>query len=357
MTMADRTIIKARCFCGANDYSASVPNSSLPLQRHLCQCNSCRHGTGALFYSEIDWPDPVPDSATLTKHSFSDNCDTYFCSTCGAHIFWHTHHPTNNVYVVPGLVQDPDSLMDITSHIFVGTTIDGGFSEWLPSIDGRPLPRWSADKESSGVLAPEWKGRPDQELKSDTLPAHCKCKGVEFLIKRPRKPDEVGESSLLLLENRSARTSSDKPLDPKEWWVRSENRYAASNCVCTDCRLSSGLEVVQWAYAPTSSLTTTTGGPYGFDSSTLKSFKSSENVTRYHCGRCGATIFYWADDRPEVIDIAVGILSAPSGARAEDWLDWRTRISYEEDATHHRLLIGLKEGLEAWGQRNGNTYD
>ena len=89
----------------------------------------------------------------------------------------------------------------------------------------------------------------------------------------------------------------------------------------------------------------------------LKSFKSSEGVTRYHCGRCGATIFYWADRRPQVVDVAVGILRAPSGARAEDWLDWRTRISHEKDATHDRFMQAFKEGLEAWGIRNGNTYN
>lgn len=109
-------------------------------------------------------------------------------------------------------------------------------------------------------------------------------------------------------------------------------------------------------YVPTSRLIKTSGEPYRFDSATLKSFKSSEDVTRYHCGRCGATIFFWADSRPEVIDVAVGVLRASSGARAEDWLDWRTKISYEEDATHIRLRDGLKEGLQAWGKRNGNTY-
>jgi hypothetical protein len=110
-------------------------------------------------------------------------------------------------------------------------------------------------------------------------------------------------------------------------------------------------------YVPTSRLTTTSGEPYHFDSPTLRSFKSSEAVTRYHCGRCGAAIFYQVNHRPEVFDIAVGILSSPSGARAEDWLDWRTKISGEQDAIHRRILKGLKQGLEAWGKRNGNTYN
>jgi hypothetical protein len=109
-------------------------------------------------------------------------------------------------------------------------------------------------------------------------------------------------------------------------------------------------------YVPTSQLITASGEAYRFDSPTLKSFKSSENVTRYHCGSCGATVFYTADTRPEVIDVAVGLLRAPSGARAEEWLDWRTRISFEGDAKHARLLKNFKEGLEAWGERTGHSY-
>jgi hypothetical protein len=142
------------------------------------------------------------------------------------------------------------------------------------------------------------------------------------------------------------KTFSGKPLNPKEWWVRSKNRYDAGNCACNSCRLTSGFEIVQWAYVPPSRLTTPTGGPYRFDSPTLKTFKSSEGATRCFCGDCGASIFFWCDRSPEVVDVAVGILSAPSGARAEDWLAWRTEIGFEEDATHHRFLKGVKEGLE-----------
>ena len=271
-------------------------------------------------------------------------------------MFWHTHHPTEYVAVVSGLLENPDSIMDITSHIFIGDTIDGGFSDWLASVEGRPLSRWEEGEETSKVLASGWNGSQGQDLTQDTLRAHCKCDGVDFLIKRPREPEEAGKSSWLLLKILSAESSSDKPLDPKEWWFRSKNRYVAGNCACNSCRLTSGLEIVQWAYVPTPRLTNASGERYQFNCSTLKSFKSSEDVTRYHCGRCGATIFYWNDSRPQVIDVAVGILDAPSGARAEDWLDWRLMISHEEDATHRRYLKAFKEGLEDWGKRNGKTY-
>jgi hypothetical protein len=102
-------------------------------------------------------------------------------------MFWHRHQPNNSVCVSSGVVENPDSLMDITAHIYVGTTIDGGLSEWLP------LPRWRGDEDSSELLASEWKGSPAEDLTPATLRAHCHCGGVEFLIKRPREPEEVGK--------------------------------------------------------------------------------------------------------------------------------------------------------------------
>lgn len=192
--------MKTRCFCGANEYSASISTSSVPLRAQLCHCDSCRHSTGLLYNQVIDWPTPVPDSNTLTKYAFSKNCNICFCSTCGAHMFWHTHHPTEYVSVVTGLLENPESIMDITSHIFVGDTIDGGFSDWLASIEGRPLPKWEAGEETSEVLASGWNGSQGQDLTKDTLRAHCKCGGVGFLIKRPREPEEAGKSSYLLLK-------------------------------------------------------------------------------------------------------------------------------------------------------------
>ena len=112
-------------------------------------------------------------------------------------MFWHAHRPTERVYVVTGLLDNPDSLIDISSHQFVGDTIDGGISDWLTSIEGRPLPKWEAEEETSKILASTWSGSQGQDLTQNILRAHCKCDGVDFLIKRPREPEEAGKSSYL----------------------------------------------------------------------------------------------------------------------------------------------------------------
>jgi hypothetical protein len=50
-------------------------------------------------------------------------------------------------------------------------------------------------------------------------------------------------------------------------------------------------------------------------------------------------------ERPNVIDVAVGLLNAPSGARAEDWLSWRKREpSFGEDAVNKTFARELTKG-------------
>jgi hypothetical protein len=107
------------------------------------------------------------------------------------------------VFAVPGLLENPDSLMHVVAHIWVGDTGDGGFSEWLPSIDGRALPRWEGHEDKSEILPRDWRGKVvDQDSTSHTLRAHCKCKGVDFLIQRPREGEEIGMSAPAFLGKR-----------------------------------------------------------------------------------------------------------------------------------------------------------
>jgi hypothetical protein len=71
---------------------------------------------------------------------------------------------------------------------------------------------------------------------------------------------------------------------------------------------------------------------------TIKTYKSSEANTRGFCWVCGATVFCLTarrmpSERQVVVGIAMGILRAPEGIRAENWVTWRTRtVSWVEDA-------------------------
>jgi hypothetical protein len=83
----------------------------------------------------------------------------------------------------------------------------------------------------------------------------------------------------------------------------------------------------------------------------MKAYKSSEGVDRTFCGTCGAIVTYRCDDRPSSVDVAVGLLEADSGVRAEEWLEWRThRLAFEEDCKWENFLHGIKEGLRVYDQ-------
>ena len=67
------------------------------------------------------------------------------------------------------------------------------------------------------------------------------------------------------------------------------------------------------------------------------------------------TRFYW----PRLLSLvslnnarggASGTGDAPSGARAEEWLQWdlADRVSFKEDAHNTRLAESLEQGLQEW---------
>lgn len=109
----------------------------------------------------------------------------------------------------------------------------------------------------------------------------------------------------------------------------------------------------QWAFVPASNIKLPHGESFSsIEFGTLKSFRSSDRVTRYFCGHCGAMVFWTGEDRPELIDVAVGLLDAESGARAEDWLKWITmRVSFVEHALHKEFVESFELGLQNWGKR------
>lgn len=56
----------------------------------------------------------------------------------------------------------------------------------------------------------------------------------------------------------------------------------------------------------------------------------------------------------QLLDVAVGLLAAPEGARAESWLEWRTeRVSFPEDTVGRArsLIEGLENGLRDFRER------
>lgn len=97
---------------------------------------------------------------------------------------------------------------------------------------------------------------------------------------------------------------------------------------------------------------------YGHDSSdsnsnpglTLKHHWSSPDTCRSFCGKCGATISYWCNKRPDGLDLAVGILRGEEGSMARRWLQWeRGQCSFHEECIDRELCdawLGSKSVME-----------
>ncbi|KAH7071527.1 DUF636 domain-containing protein [Paraphoma chrysanthemicola] len=159
------------------------------------------------------------------------------------------------------------------------------------------------------------------------------------------------------------------------WWLQNDGtrtKYLAGTCTCHSCRRASGFDITFWAFIPTSNIFLSPPSlPSPADSAarpkpfppwpqgskfptwgTMRTYTSSPGVTRSFCSVCGANIF-WAGDLEHtghkgVLDVAVGLLDAKSGSRAEEVLSWWTgRVSFVEEGVHKGLCAGLERGMEA----------
>jgi len=125
--------------------------------------------------------------------------------------------------------------------------------------------------------------------------------------------------------------------------------------MCPSCRLTSGMELQAWAFIPLwNILDPRTNEPIYLGEAEkrlpgLKQYMSSPGKYRECCEDCGAVVFWWQLDRPELIDVSVGLFDekAAGGARAERWLEWhKDRISFSETALSPDVVKGLSEGLK-----------
>ena len=238
--------------------------------------------------------------------------------------------------------------MRLEKHIFVGDTGDGGLSEWVGDVDA-----WEGfSKESrlwergSGKEGTKGSGEGERELQ-----AYCLCKGVRFKITRP------DASSAKLTAPRGDIVGPPTTKDggeavDKAWWLRENGtKYLGGTCACNECRLASGFDIQAWAFVPKANIRQLDGTPLDFSAGTLKRYNSSKGVYREFCGRCGATVFWHSDSRPDLIDVSVGLLDAEEGVRAESWLGWKTdRVSFQEEAQNKDLISKLSAGLKRWGE-------
>ena len=349
--------LTAHCYCKAVHFTVTIPIASLPLPVHMCHCPVCRHthGTLCIFHAPLpkgvqpEFISPSSPTSSLTGYKHAEAlCERFFCTTCGCHIGDADLTPDPSTgkpewRVATSIFSEHgEDTFQIRAHCFTRAAPGGGLYDWLPSMGDRTLNTWNPDPSnttfppgSSDIDAakPEFDSSGNERLR-----AECHCGGVSFTIPRPSISEVVNDAF-------AAKYVS--PLDRDKW--------VACLDLCDDCRLLDGTHVVGWTFVPLA-LTEPKISP-DLKIGTLKTYESTKGVLRAFCGTCGATVIYSCDERaPEdglqIVDIAVGVLRAPEGALAENWLTWRTgKIAWYPSGERYDEVFAksLKKGHEEWG--------
>ncbi len=327
------TTVQVTCLCGKNTEAVQVA-SALPINTSPCSCNTCRYSTGVLYFSCLPLPSQPANVEHLTKYNSSSKLSRYFCSTCGSNMFVHVAKD-DSWSVCSGVIDQVVgyehaaelNLEKIKQHEFVGDTGDGGLAVCLVDIEGRPVPLlWegpegasvqvssllsgSHEQRDSSVPHPGSLGSTDALNNADELRGGCHCGGVAFCVSRPNTTSTACSSPWpdLLVPYHSS--GSENPQDIK-WWLRAgRSKYLAGLCACRSCRLGSGSPIQAWAFIPKSNIFHVTGESLTYNMGTLTRVESSTDCYREFCRTCGATVFWHCRERPDVVDVSVGILRA-----------------------------------------------
>lgn len=337
----DLKTLEAKCHCGSVHFTIDVPTSTLPLPVRLCHCSICRFNSGSPCVFHTNIPEGVtpkfiaPSTEAAIKDYVTDSIAVWkFCATCGAHIA-SAHRVTARWAVSTSIFIDHGpSNFRIEKHIFSKSTKDGGIVNMLSHIGGREFIDWNPpdDDPRAKLVEAEPEFSEDGE---ERLRAQCRCGGVSFTIKRPTQ--EVKDNDFF--------KKYISPLDDKKWMATMD--------ICNTCRFVHGTHVVGWTFVPLSLCEPAIKSDLKIG--TAKTYSSSPGVLRSFCGECGATVFYWTELRrpgegQDIVDIATGILRAPEGTMADNWLTWRSRIAHLESGREYdeEFADALNEGSKAW---------
>jgi hypothetical protein len=361
--------VHVTCLCSKNIEVLQL-SCHLPVDQSVCSCNTCRYSTGVLYFSCLPLHGPPKLIQDLREYRSSEKLSRYFCSSCGSQMFVHVKaHDTWGICSgVVDRVVGPEqvsclSLENVTAHEFVGDTTDGGLAICLADSDNQSVSLFLQGPDGPRFERPSGKSftssqrgdPPEMPLLRDSEAANqvgeleggCHCGGVSFRLTRPNPTSRLCSSPWpdLIVPYHSA--SSANPEDIK-WWLRGDDsKYLAGTCACRSCRLGSGSPIQAWAFVPKVNILQPNGQPLHFGIGTLRQVESSTDCFREFCDTCGATVFWHCRERPDLIDVSIGLLRATEGARAESWLDWWTeRVSFSEEALDKKLIERLELGLK-----------
>lgn len=365
----DTKTMKASCLCGAAKHEIALKASDYPLKGYLCHCNSCRRMTGSLALTVVFLPtyyEPAPAVLdNLTGFAFSKKITQYFCTTCGCHMLARClkdgDDPDSLVSwdATTGSLERIEGVVDWQGHGFVQDTLDGGFADFLTELHGKKVDRWPGDFGKGKKLTLPWTSPSKEDMQpspDDKLQYHCKCGGVEFWLSRPTPRSALVEK---YWPDDPPTDVSDQPppSEDEAFYFRDQGtKYLAGLCACNSCRLASGMEITTWAFVPTINISLDKDGktPWSGDFGTLKKYESSPGAYRHFCSTCGAIVFYDAEGRMWLKDVAMGLVVSPEGVKSKSWFGWRTRrLGYRDDAIPRAesFAIAVENGLREWEKR------
>jgi hypothetical protein len=231
-------------------------------------------------------------------------------------------------------VDHSPELVRFTKQVYSKSAKGGGIGNMCLRIGGLDIEDKNPPPDSprAKIVESEQEFGPDGE---ERLRAECACGGVSFTIRRPDQAaldDDFWQKYVF-------------PLDKSKW--------SATFDLCNDCRFANGTHVIGWTFLPRAYCEPAIGQDLKIG--TMKTYESSPGVLRSFCGTCSATFFYTCSERDpsadrQVIDLATGVLRAPEGVMAENWLGWRSRVAWQDcgDKYSRDFAEALQNGMKDW---------
>ncbi|KAJ2966440.1 hypothetical protein NQ176_g10151 [Zarea fungicola] len=326
-----------------------------------------------MYTCAVRWPGSPDDilKSPLQRYDYGKDSSILFCGACGTPVF---AQKRNNgdvpdvLYLPVGLLPNLDvDLVKIVQHVWVGDTLDGGASVFMQKLnsDTALIPRWEKNAGAVDEARPgNWPPYHHPEAVSgtalDSVPVRCHCRGVDFTLRR----DDAGYNEL-------------KAQGRLPTWVNPTTlKPIAGYDACDSCRFMVAAPLMHWTFARLAQLEFAGGegeskafpgntlelkravkasddGRFG----TLTFYESSPDVQRYYCSRCSASVFYAVDELADQVDISMGLLHAPEGARAESWVEWEWGgLGHKADAAggwRERFCKAIQDGSEEWRVAQG----
>jgi len=112
------------------------------------------------------------------------------------------------------------------------------------------------------------------------------------------------------------------------------------HCHCSMCRRNHGAGFVTWFTVPRTQLRIEQG------EGGLERFRSSDHAARFFCARCGSSLFFETDTRPDDVDIVLANMEGPIDLAPQFHIHFDDRaewISIPEDGLPR---LGGASGLE-----------